>query len=136
MGYPPWKTFDELVASDQAFWEGVPRGAVSPAGSQPRTAEAATNAVNACRTSGCSAPVTLYAEWGPYGTLRVLVSDDAPGIPAQRGLARDTADAESGRGLLIIGGSDTDWGVCQHGPGPGKAVWFQVSGPELPRPGR
>ncbi|GAA0504772.1 MULTISPECIES: ATP-binding protein [Streptomyces] len=100
------------------------------------TSEAVTNAVNAFRTSGCSAPVTLYAEWGPYGTLRVLVSDDAPGIPAQRGLARDTADAESGRGLLIIGGSATDWGVCQHGPGPGKAVWFQVSGPELPRPGR
>ncbi|MEV8061054.1 ATP-binding protein [Streptomyces antimycoticus] len=45
------------------------------------TSEAVTNAVNACRTSGCSAPVTLYAEWGPYGTLRVLVSDDAPGIP-------------------------------------------------------
>ncbi|MEV5773595.1 hypothetical protein AB0L49_20425 [Streptomyces antimycoticus] len=28
------------------------------------TSEAVTNAVNACRTSGCSAPVTLYAEWG------------------------------------------------------------------------
>ncbi|AQW50315.1 ATP-binding protein [Streptomyces violaceusniger] len=92
------------------------------------TSEAVTNAVNACRTSGCSAPVTLYAEWGPYGTLRVLVSDDAPGFPAQRSLARDTADAENGRGLLIIGSSATDWGVCHHGPGPGKAVWFQVNG--------
>ncbi|NEW74811.1 ATP-binding protein [Streptomyces rhizosphaericus] len=91
------------------------------------TSEAVTNAVNTCRTSGTSAPVTLYAEWGPYGTLRVLVSDEAPGLPAQP-LARDTADAESGRGLLIIGSSATDWGVCHHGPGPGKAVWFQVSG--------
>ncbi|AGP58444.1 ATP-binding protein [Streptomyces rapamycinicus] len=92
------------------------------------TSEAVTNAVNACRTNGCSAPVTLYAEWGPYGALRVLVSDDAPGLPAQRSLARDTADAENGRGLLIIGSSAADWSVCHHGPGPGKAVWFQVNG--------
>ncbi|GLV79675.1 ATP-binding protein [Streptomyces hygroscopicus] len=92
------------------------------------TSEAVTNAVNACRRSGCSAPVTLYAEWGPHGTLRVLVSDDAPGLPAQHTLAGDATDAESGRGLLIIGSSATDWGVCHHGPGPGKAVWFQVNG--------
>ncbi|MGR3933245.1 ATP-binding protein [Streptomyces sp. BRA346] len=92
------------------------------------TSEAVTNAVNACRNSGCSAPVTLYAEWGAYGTLRVLVSDDAPGLPAQRTLAGNATDAENGRGLLIIGSSATDWGVCHHGPGPGKAVWFQVNG--------
>ncbi|WP_240812524.1 ATP-binding protein [Streptomyces sp. DASNCL29] len=74
------------------------------------TSEAVTNAVNACRTSGCSAPVTLYAEWGPYGTLRVLVSDDAPGLPAQRSLARDTADAEmrEGSGLVSLTSGQRD----------------------------
>ena len=81
------------------------------------TSEAVTNAVNDCRNSGCSAPVTLSAEWGAHGTLRLHVT-----------LAGDATDAENGRGLLIIGSSATDWGVCHHGPGPGKAVWFQVNG--------
>ncbi|MFI1329763.1 ATP-binding protein [Streptomyces sp. NPDC020845] len=46
------------------------------------TSEAVTNAVTACLHSGCAAPVTLYAEWAALGTLRVLVSDDAPGMPS------------------------------------------------------
>ncbi|MGW3569157.1 ATP-binding protein [Streptomyces sp. NPDC000941] len=92
------------------------------------TSEAVTNAVTACLHSGCAAPVTLYAEWGALGTLRVLVSDDAPGLPSPHILTRAAADTENGRGLFLIDSCAADWGVCHHGPGPGKAVWFQVGG--------
>ncbi|MEV5506180.1 ATP-binding protein [Streptomyces orinoci] len=89
------------------------------------TSEAVTNAINACRGSGCSAPVTLHAEWAAGGALRVLVRDDAPGMPR---LGRPYPERqESGRGLLLISACATDWGVCRHGPGPGKAVWFRIA---------
>ncbi|MFI9721239.1 ATP-binding protein [Streptomyces sp. NPDC052396] len=89
------------------------------------TSEAVTNAINACRTSGCSAPVTLHADWAPGGELQVLVHDDAPGAPR---MGRPYPErGESGRGLLLISACATDWGVCQHGPGPGEAVWFRLA---------
>lgn len=89
------------------------------------TSEAVTNAVNACRGSGCSEPVTLYVEWQGAGTVRVLVQDAAPGLPAVHCL---TAEAESGRGLLLIAECAAEWGVCRYGPGPGKSVWFELGG--------
>ncbi|KOG87635.1 ATP-binding protein [Streptomyces varsoviensis] len=96
------------------------------------TSEAVTNAVNACIGSGCSVPVTLYAEWDVGGSLRVLVHDGAPGLPKEApGLPKESAPSdarENGRGLLLIGACASEWGVCAHGPGPGKAVWFQLAG--------
>ncbi|MDJ0341990.1 ATP-binding protein [Streptomyces sp. H10-C2] len=90
------------------------------------TSEAVTNAVNACHSSGCSIPVTLSAEWTGVDaseTLRVLVHDAAPGLPAGRGAE---GGDESGRGLALIGDCATDWGVRPHDAGPGKAVWFEL----------
>lgn len=92
------------------------------------TSEAVTNAVNACHSSGCSIPVTLSAEWHRTGrntseTLRVLVHDSAPGMPAGR--AAEGGD-ESGRGLALIGDCATDWGVRATDAGPGKSVWFEL----------
>ncbi|MDT0548290.1 ATP-binding protein [Streptomyces lonegramiae] len=46
------------------------------------TSEAVTNSVNACLRSGCSTPVTLFAEWTDPHHLRVLVQDEAPGLPS------------------------------------------------------
>ncbi|MFE7119264.1 ATP-binding protein [Streptomyces sp. NPDC057654] len=89
------------------------------------TSEAVTNAVNASIGSGCSEPVTLYAEWDAKGSLRVLVHDGAPGLPKE---SAPTEAQENGRGLLLIGACASEWGVCAHGPGPGKAVWFQLAG--------
>ncbi|MFI9205037.1 ATP-binding protein [Streptomyces sp. NPDC053048] len=89
------------------------------------TSEIVTNAVNACIGSGCSTPVRVNAEWGPGGGLLVLVRDDAPGGPHQR---PHPADAERGRGLPLLRACAADWGVCRHGPGPGKAVWFRLVG--------
>ncbi|MCZ4097030.1 ATP-binding protein [Streptomyces sp. H39-C1] len=56
-------------------------------------------------------------------TLRVLVHDFAPGLPAGR--AAEGGD-ESGRGLALIGDCAIDWGVRPAGAGPGKAVWFEL----------
>ncbi|KOG65048.1 hypothetical protein ADK76_07700 [Streptomyces griseoflavus] len=89
------------------------------------TSEVVTNAVNACRSSGCSEPVTLYGEWPAPATLRVLVHDGAPGLPVQRWPA---GDAVGGRGLYLVGTCADEWGVCRHGPGRGKSVWFELRG--------
>ncbi|MEU2794606.1 ATP-binding protein [Streptomyces sp. NPDC007100] len=87
------------------------------------TSEVVTNAVNACRSSGCSEPVTLYGEWPGPGTLRVLVHDGAPGLPVREWAQRDRV---GGRGLYLVGVCADEWGVCRHGPGHGKSVWFEL----------
>lgn len=87
------------------------------------TSEVVTNAVNACRRSGCSAPISLHADWAPGGALHVLVHDGAPGVPSRR---QPTSVEPGGRGLFLISACAEEWGVCRHGPGPGKAVWFTL----------
>ncbi|MEU6965815.1 ATP-binding protein [Streptomyces chrestomyceticus] len=87
------------------------------------TSEVVTNAVNACRSGGCSEPVTLYGEWPGPGTLRVLVHDGAPGLPERRWYGHG---ATGGRGLYLVGACADDWGVCRHGPDGGKSVWFEL----------
>ncbi|UQA93881.1 ATP-binding protein [Streptomyces halobius] len=89
------------------------------------TSEAVTEAVNACRGSGCAEPVTPYVEWQGPDTLRVLVHDAAPGLPAVHCLS---GDAENGRGLLLIAECAAGWGVCRYGPESGKSVWFELGG--------
>ncbi|MEU2791105.1 ATP-binding protein [Streptomyces sp. NPDC007100] len=90
------------------------------------TSEAVTNAVNACRTSDCSAPVTVYAEWSVPSQLRVLVHDEAAGLPVCAATSAGAEAAETGRGILLISANAAAWGVCRHGVGPGKATWFEV----------
>ncbi|MBC9725217.1 ATP-binding protein [Streptomyces sp. TRM68367] len=89
------------------------------------TSEAVTNAINACAAKGCATPVSLYAGWADPTRLRVLVHDEAPGLPVCRtpGPARDDED---GRGVQLIAYGADAWGVCTHGPGRGKATWFEV----------
>ncbi|MFJ4617905.1 ATP-binding protein [Streptomyces sp. NPDC088812] len=89
------------------------------------TSEAVTNAINACADKGCTTPVTLHAGWwfDPHHRLRVLVHDAAPGLPTPRTPAQDD---EEGRGLHLISSGADAWGVCAHGPGRGKATWFEL----------
>ncbi|MEV5595927.1 ATP-binding protein [Streptomyces sp. NPDC052496] len=87
------------------------------------TSEVVTNAVKACRDSGCSEPVTLYGEWPSPATLRVLVHDGAPGLPVRQW---GEQEAVGGRGLYLVGVCADEWGVCRHGPGHGKSVWFEL----------
>ncbi|WP_431042242.1 ATP-binding protein [Streptomyces sp. P1-3] len=96
------------------------------------TSEAVTNSVNACLNSGCSTPVTLFAEWAAHAEadyLRVLVHDEAPGRPACRTTV--TPDDECGRGMALISGGADAWGVCEHGPGHVKATWFELGARQL-----
>lgn len=90
------------------------------------TSEVVTNAVLACRRAGTQARLTLFAECATPGALRVLVTDDAPGLPEPH--PRPGCEAEHGRGLPLLSVCATAWGVCRHGPGPGKAVWFELGG--------
>lgn len=85
------------------------------------TSEVVTNAINACRSSGCSAPLTVYAKYS--GALRVLVHDETPGRPMRRA---PTEVDENGRGITLIDACAAEWGVCRYGPGPGKTVWFEL----------
>lgn len=88
------------------------------------TSEAVTNSIAACALSDTAAPVTLFAGWSEPGTLlRVLVHDEAPGRPQCQAPA---LDAESGRGMGLISYGADAWGVCAHGPGGGKATWFEL----------
>jgi anti-sigma regulatory factor (Ser/Thr protein kinase) len=89
------------------------------------TSELVTNAVKASLGARCTSPVTVHAEWAarPKGSLRVMVYDGAPGLPLWHA---HTEGAEVGRGLLLMRLCAAEWGVCQHGPGPGKGVWFTL----------
>ncbi|MBC2875045.1 MULTISPECIES: ATP-binding protein [Streptomyces] len=119
-------------------WVGVAREAVRTAIGEVHTSELTemamlltselvTNAIDACRRTGCPAPVGVHVEWATGG-VRVLVRDDVPGLPVPVPPRRWEPDErpERGNGMLIVGACATDWGVCRHGPGTGKTVWFQL----------
>ncbi|WP_049579554.1 ATP-binding protein [Streptomyces sp. SBT349] len=89
------------------------------------TSELVTNAVTATLECLTVSNLALHAEWSPAGAVRVLVHDTAPGLPRVPALPPD-ADAEGGRGLLLISRYASDWGVCHHAPGRGKFVWFTL----------
>lgn len=83
------------------------------------TSEAVTNAVNACTGRGCSAPVTLRAGWAGPRRLRVLVHDEAPGLPDCRTPGPDEEEA---------GGSSSSPG----GPMPGACAGTGRGGARRP----
>ncbi|UUU22345.1 ATP-binding protein [Streptomyces sp. DSM 40750] len=94
------------------------------------TSEAVTNAINAYAARGCTTSVTLHAGWPDPARLRVLVHDEAPGLPVAR---RTAENDEGGRGMRLISYGADAWGVCAHGPGSGKATWFEL-GPRAAMP--
>ncbi|MEV0111732.1 ATP-binding protein [Streptomyces sp. NPDC050844] len=88
------------------------------------TSEAVTNAINACAAKHCTAPVTLFAGYAnPGDHLRILIHDEAPGLPRCQTPAEDD---ETGRGIQLISYGADAWGICTHGPGSGKATWFEL----------
>ncbi len=101
---------------------------VAPAGSDLvelaalLTSELVTNAVTASLTSLNPAPVVLHGEWSPTGTIRILVHDQAPGLPVTPD-GFPPPHAENGRGLPLIDLHATAWGICHHAPGRGKITW-------------
>lgn len=91
-------------------------------------AELAANAATHGRVPGRDFRVTLYVVGD---TLRVEVTDTRgdrlPGLP------RTPPDAESGRGLVLVGALADRWGTAP-GPPPRKTVWAELDLP--PEPGR
>ncbi|MBD0740426.1 ATP-binding protein [Streptomyces sp. CBMA29] len=83
------------------------------------TTEVVTNAIRHTRAA-CAVAV----RW--TGTrVRVEVTDVDPRRPSPR---EEAADAEDGRGLLLIASLSADWG-CEEVPA-GKVVWFEVEPPQ------
>ncbi len=66
--------------------------------------------------------VLRRAEAGPG--VRVEVSDGCPRLPVMA--ARVRADAEGGRGLILVDAVTDRWGVVP-GAGGGKTVWFECA---------
>ncbi|MDP9610525.1 MULTISPECIES: ATP-binding protein [Streptomyces] len=100
------------------------------------TSEAVTNAVNACRRSGCSAPVTLYAEWGPHGTLRVLVSDDAPASPRNAPSPETRPTPRAAGGCSSSAAPPPTGASATTGRAPGKRCGSRSTGPVSEQPRR
>ncbi|MGW0824118.1 ATP-binding protein [Streptomyces sp. NPDC002845] len=132
---PPTPTDVSLVFPPQPVWVRAARETVRTlltASQRPEltdtavllTSEAVTNAINACVEKGCATPVTLHAGWADPARLRVLIHDEAPGLPTVR--TSTGYDDESGRGIQLISFGAEAWGICTHGPGPGKATWFEL----------
>ncbi|MGC9376592.1 ATP-binding protein [Streptomyces sp. MH13] len=90
------------------------------------TAELCANAVQHGRVPGRDFHVRLAAE-ADGGRLRVEVSDTrAERRPAATVPPHPDAEAESGRGLLLVAALADAWGVTDRHDGPGKTVWAVV----------
>jgi len=81
--------------------------------------ELAMNAVQYARTE-----FTVTVEI-TGGTLRVEVTDSAPGTPEPAPLP--PARSLHGRGLFIVGQLSDTWGITPSPAGLGKTVWFQTA---------
>jgi anti-sigma regulatory factor (Ser/Thr protein kinase) len=81
--------------------------------------ELAMNAVQYART-----PFTVTIEI-TGGTLRVEVTDSAPGTPEPGPLP--PARSLHGRGLFIVSQLADTWGITPSSAGPGKTVWFKTA---------
>lgn len=112
-----------LTVAQLGFWE-LPSDTAAPI-----VGELASNAALHGRVKGRSFRLTVCASHGPCGnaTLRVEVTD-ARGerLPDTRPrLTSPDTDAESGRGLLLVGALADRWGVTP-GPFPCKSVWAET----------
>jgi anti-sigma regulatory factor (Ser/Thr protein kinase) len=77
------------------------------------TSELVTNAVR-----HGTGPVGVHVDWGD-GDVRVEVEDRSPHWPVVQAMDRD---ALKGRGLILVDGLSSGWGVLAQEIG--KSVWF------------
>ncbi|MFJ4834751.1 ATP-binding protein [Streptomyces sp. NPDC088747] len=113
-----------LLATEQMRDWGLP---LDPAAHI--VAELAANAVTHGRVPGRDFRLTLYVVGD---TLRIEVTDTR-GDRAPHAQHPAAADAESGRGLLIVDALADRWGT-NTGPHPRKTVWAEVALPAAPPP--
>ncbi|MEW2608615.1 ATP-binding protein [Streptomyces sp. NPDC047880] len=112
-----------LLATEWMRTREVPHGVTEAA--EHLVAELATNAATHGRLPGRDFRLALLDR---RTALRIEVTDTRGNeLPSQRPPA---LDAESGRGLLLVGALADRWGV-QLGPVPRKTVWAEL---DLPNP--
>ncbi|MEU3030858.1 ATP-binding protein [Streptomyces incarnatus] len=110
-----------LAAHQLEAW-GVPHGTTASDAVVLVVAELAANAVRHGRVPGRNFALRLVHR--PAAALvRVEVSDTHPALPVR--LAPAPADAEGGRGLLLVDALASRWGVTER-TGSGKAVWAEL----------
>lgn len=73
-------------------------------------------------TSYAAAPIELTVALSAEGTVRVEVADASARAPEPLDVP---ADAENGRGLLLVGALADAWGT-EPTPPQGKVVWFAL----------
>lgn len=89
-------------------------------------AELASNTVLHGRVPGRDFELRLKYDRGA-DVVRVEVSDTHPGRPeVPTATAEDPADADGGRGLLLVEAVAARWGVEER-TGPGKTVWAECA---------
>ncbi|KMS82323.1 hypothetical protein ACZ91_59215 [Streptomyces regensis] len=110
-----------LAAHQLEAW-GVPYGSAASDTLLLIVAELAANAVRHGRVPGRDFALRLVHR--PAAALvRVEVSDTHPALPVR--LAQAPADADGGRGLLLVDALASRWGVTER-TGPGKTVWAEL----------
>ncbi|THA75033.1 ATP-binding protein [Streptomyces sp. A0642] len=93
-------------------------------------AELAANAVLHGRVSGRDFELRLSYAYGT-GVVRVEISDTHEARPDPASVSQPDAEADGGRGLVIVEALAARWGVSDR-LGPGKTVWAEA---EIPPPG-
>jgi len=107
----------------QALWEWHLTGLARNA--ELLVSELITNAVAASRSAGSPA-VRLWL-LSDIARVLILVQDDSPQRPAR---TEPAADAESGRGLLIVEAISSRWNWYAPSPGgTGKVTWALLDPP-------
>ncbi|MDH6135512.1 anti-sigma regulatory factor (Ser/Thr protein kinase) [Kitasatospora sp. MAA4] len=100
------------------------------------TAELAANAVRHGHVPGRDFKVRLTGEvrltGGRPQRLRIEVSDTRTERVPLLSFQEPPGDAESGRGLLIVAGLASRWGVAPRPAAPGKTVWAEYVLQDLP----
>ncbi|MEU6115417.1 ATP-binding protein [Streptomyces sp. NPDC047117] len=89
--------------------------------------ELATNALRHGVPPGRAFRLRLYQYADDGGTVRIEVHDSGPGWPRTPS-PPPGADAERGRGLLLVAALADKWGVYERDPG--KVVWGEFAAHE------
>ncbi|MEW2248446.1 ATP-binding protein [Streptomyces sp. NPDC006975] len=110
-----------LAAHQLDAW-GVPHGTTASDTLVLIVAELAANAVRHGCVPGRDFALRLVHR-PAAAVVRVEVSDTHPALPVR--LAPAPADADGGRGLLMVDALASRWGVSER-IGPGKTVWAEL----------
>jgi len=86
--------------------------------------ELVTNAISASRSAGSDSPIRLWL-LSDIARVVIMVWDASPHLPAP---TQASAEAESGRGLLLVEMISDQWGTYPTPPY-GKAVWALTANP-------